>query len=416
MLQNSFGVQLSYASVDRGDGTDPRAQAHEILSRLRVPAGIQDAASEWGERDEAVVEVPLTDDGHVLTLSDDDRIETNLTSGDLKAAFTEHGLTLWLNTDYDADNDLDAETTSIDDVPVEESGVCSDDDVTPMNSALFAASTVHVASFSHRGPGTARFLATMRRTEVTYSESEEWSLQQFNTSEPAGFGGNLKAELPVVELNRADSIVWFEVTASKDGAIPFWPEAERGTVPVLDLEAITVPETAEICRRLLAEGDGSHDELLQIARAVPLDVDAAHRALMAESLGGVVGAEARQRAFVAAFGVPTNLVEAAVDGVASGPQQRFLPVGWGTMLRESVIAGLGEGTPLTRRHRPINRLVEAFQNRPALAAGLLLAELIAGGFAVSRLRGTGRFIGFALLSDAVIDATILITRIRRSRQ
>ncbi|MFP3344636.1 hypothetical protein R0J87_19355, partial [Halomonas sp. SIMBA_159] len=80
MLQNSFGIQLSYASVDRGDGSDPRPSARDILSLLRVPAGMRDATATWDDREEAVLAIPVTDDGHVLTLSEEDTVESTLST------------------------------------------------------------------------------------------------------------------------------------------------------------------------------------------------------------------------------------------------------------------------------------------------------------------------------------------------
>lgn len=407
MLQNSFGVRLSYASVDRGDGSDPRPAAQEILSELRIPAGLRDATAEWADAaQEAVLSIPVTDDGRVLTLSAEDRIESTLTAGELRAVFQEHGLTLWLDVEVDGDA-----VGSLDDT----GGVLDDADESDavIDPELFETFTVQVSAFSHRGPAVARILATALRTTVAHRESGEWSLQQFETAEPTGAWVSSRAELPVIELNRTDSSAWFEVTVGNGGPIPFWPEAERDTRAVLDLDAIRVPETAEIYRRLLAEGDGSRDELLEVAASVVLDVDAAHRALMPEALGGVVGAEARQRAFVSAFGVAPDLIDAAFARDAGGAERRFLPVGWWTALRETAIAGMGELTALTRRQRPFARLVDAVRRRPLLGLALTVGELVAGLWATSRLRGGGRFLGVLLVIDAVIDASIWITRIRR---
>ncbi|MFK3676109.1 hypothetical protein ACI2IP_00170 [Microbacterium sp. NPDC090218] len=408
MLQNSFGVHLSSASVDRGDGSDPRATAQEVLARLRVPAGLRDATQEWGDREEAVLAVPVTDDGHVLTLTEEDGIASTLTAGELRAAFREQGLVLWLDVEVDpADDAGEAEDVAAEDEPD------ADDAIDP---SLFAFPSVQVSAFSHRGPGVARILASMRRMAVDHQESGEWSLQQFVTADPTGEWVTSKAELPVIELNRIDSGAWIEVTAGKGGPIPFWTDAERDTRPVLDIEAIRVPETAEICRRLLAEGDGSRDELLEIAAAVTLDVDAAHRALMPEALGGVVGSEARQRAFLAAFGVAPDLIDAAYGDGIVGAGRRFLPVKPWTALRETAIAGFGELTPLTRRGRPFARISEAIRRRPAVGLALSLAEFTAGTWLTSRVRGRGRFLGVLLVIDALIDLAIWIARIRRSRQ
>lgn len=418
MLQNSFGVHLSFASVDRGDGSDPRETAHDILFRLRVPAGLRDAGSAWGDREEAAFGIPVTDDGRVLTLSEDDLIETTLSAQELKLAFHEHGLMLWMDVGGDEAAD------GIDHLESVEEVVHADEEMFPAeleadsssDPALFAAHTVKVSAFSHRGPGMARVLASARGITVDHRESGDWSLQQFETSEPTGHWVGSKAELPLIELNRADTGAWFEVTVGSGGPIPFWTEAERDTRAVLDIEAIRVAETAEIYRRLLTEGDGSRDDLLEISAVVALDVDAAHRALLPEALGGVVGAEARQRAFVSAFGVPSGLIDAAVhaESAVAGAVRRFSPVGWWPALRETAIAGVGEFTPLTRRGRLLSRAADALRRRPSLGLALTFGELAAGVWAVSRWRGTGRALGVVIVIDAVIDTTIWLSRLRRN--
>lgn len=416
MLQNSFGIQLSYASVDRGDGSDPRPSARDILSLLRVPAGMRDATAAWDDREEAVLAIPVTDDGHVLTLSEEDTVESTLSTGELKTAFEAEGLTLWLDVDEDEAFGFDAVEELVDELIDDSAEVGAEEsEDAAIESALFAASAVRVSAFSHRGPAIARMLAAVHGTAVDHRESGDWSLQRFETSEPSGAWVSSKAELPVIELNRADAAVWFEVAVGSGSPIPFWTEAERDTRPVLDIDAIRVPETAEIYRRLLTEGDGSRDELLEIAAAVDLDVDAAHRALIPEALGGVAGAEDRQRAFLAAFGISTDLIDAAFGRASTGADRRFLPMGWWPTLRETAIAGLGELTPLTRRERPLARIGDALRRRPA--AGLLLSvgELGAGLWVASRSRGAGRALGVLLVVDAVVDAAIWVTRIRRSR-
>ncbi|WP_226532488.1 hypothetical protein [Microbacterium paraoxydans] len=414
MLQNSFGVHLSAASVDRGDGSDPRSQAHDILAGLRVPAGVRDAGDEWDDHSEALLAIPVTDDGQVLTLTGEDRIATTLSVTDLREAFRAQGLSLWLESGIDPDDD-GLETEDLDDL-VDENGEEDPEEVEDELDSPFVLPTVRVCAFSHRGPAVARLLSSMRRMAVDHQESGEWSLQQFETSEPTGDWTTSRAELPVIELNRVDGDAWIEVTAPKGGPIPFWIDAERGTRPVLDLEAIRVPETLEICRRLLAEGDGSRDELLEIAATVRLDVDAAHRALMPESLGGVVGAEARQRAFLAAFGIAPDLIDAAFDGRVARPNRRFLPLGPWATLRETAIAGVGEFTALTRRDRPIARLGQAVRRRPTVGLSLALAEFGAGMWLTSRASGRGKSVGVLLVVDALIDVAIWITRIRRGRQ
>lgn len=410
MLQNSFGVHISSASVDRGDGSDPRAQAHDILAGLRVPAGVRDAEDEWDDHSAALLAIPVTDDGQVLTLTEEDRIASTLSAADLREAFRAQGLTLWLEAEADLDDDGLVE----DPAALEDEEILEDEE--DADTSPFALPTVQVCAFSHRGPAVARLLSSIRRMVVDHQESGEWSLQQFETSEPTGDWTTSRSELPVIELNRVDSDAWIEVTAPKGGPIPFWVDAERGTRPVLDIEAIRIPETAEICRRLLTEGDGSRDELLELAAMVRLDVDAAHRALMPEPLGGVVGAEARQRAFLAAFGIAPDLIEAAFGGQTARPSRRFLPLGPWATVRETAIAGVGEFTALTRRDRPLARLGDAIRRRPVVGIALSLAEFTAGMWLTSRTRGGGRSFGVLLVVDALIDVAIWITRIRRGRQ
>ncbi|GGM45458.1 hypothetical protein [Microbacterium saperdae] len=425
MLQNSFGVHVSYASVDRGDGSDPRATAISILSRLRVPAGLRDATGEWGEQQEAVLAIPVTDDGHVLTLSADDRVEQSLTAAELRAAFHAQQLTLWLDADGDLDTASDLDTVSDGDSDADDDAQAADGSVPQadterealIEAGAFDLPTVRVSTFSHRGPAVARILATALGVPVDHCESGDWSLQRLETSDPTGYWVTSRADLPLVELNRAESASWFVVTTDGGGgAVPFWTDAERDTRAVLDIDAITVPETAEIYRRLLTEGDGSRDELLEVAAKVPLDVDAAHRALIPEALGGVIGERARQRAFIAAFDVPSDLIEAAFDDSAAPVGRRFVPVGWWTAMRETAIAGWGEVTSLTRRQRPIARLADAVRRRPGWGLALTVGELAAGVWAMSRPRGAVKGVGVLLVIDGLIDAAIWVTRIRRSRR
>lgn len=410
MLQNSFGVHVSYASVDRGDGSDPRPAAVGILARLRVPAGLRDATGEWNDHQEAVLAIPVTDDGHVLTLSADDRVEQSLTAGELRAAFHEQHLTLWL--------DVDGDLATLSDEDADESALPTEvESEALLGAGAFEAPAVRVSTFSHRGPAVARILATTLGVPVDHCESGDWSLQRLETSDPTGYWVTSRGDLPLVELNRAESASWFIVTTDAGGgAVPFWTDAERDTRAVLDIDAIRVPETAEIYRRLLSEGDGSRDELAEIAARFTLDVDAAHRALMPESLGGVVGQRERQRAFIAAFGVPSDLIDAAFDDSAAPAGRRFVPVGWGTALRETAIAGMGEVVSLTRRSRPLARLAAGLRRRPVWALALTLSELGAGVWAMSRPRGAVKGLGALLVIDALIDMTIWIARIRRGRR
>lgn len=348
-----------------------------------------------------MLSVPLTDDGAVLTLSPQDTIETALSMDDLEAALAEEGLVL-----------------ATDDGFLETSAAVDEGEPEPRSeiaTASFELPTVQVSVFSHRGPAVARILASVGRMTVDHRESGEWSLQQFETSEPSGGWTTSAADHPVIELNRADAAVWFEVTAAGRRPVAFWPDEERDTRPVLDVEAIRVPETAEIYRRLLTEGYGSRDELQEIADTVRVDVDAAHRAVIPEALGGVVGAEDRQRAFLAAFGVAPDLIDVVFGGAAAPAGRRFTPMRWWPLVRETVIAGVGEFTPLTRRSRPLARWGDAVRRRPLWGLALALGEFAVGVALTSRGRGAARPLGVLLVIDAVIDGVIWITRIRRSR-
>lgn len=406
MLQNSFAVQLSYASVDRSDGSDPRPAARDIFTRLRVPAGVRDAAAQWSDQHEAVVLIPVTDDGHVLALTDEDTIVTELTTVRLREEFATAGLTLWLDIgDVDAiDDDVDA--------PAFESGE-DESDVDSDDAELLEISPIEVASFSRRGPAVARALAQANGTSAEYLESGTWSLVRFSSDEPTGDWLTIKAELPVIEVNRAESgDAWIEVTTS-GGVVPFWLDAERGTESVLDLDAITVPATAEICRRLLSEGDGNRDELAEVATHTRVNVEQAHRALVAEAFGGIVGTRERQQAFLAAFGIPDDLIDAGLDGDTALAARRFEPRGWLSTVGETLIDGTYALTPLTRRDRPLARASQELLRRPLLAAALSTVELVLG-LAVSRVRGGGRVVGILLIIDAVTD--LLITAMRRMRR
>lgn len=413
---NNFGVQLSHASVDRGDGADPRAQTRDILTRLRVPAGLLDADAAWGEpQQEAVVTIPVTDTGQVLTLTDDDAVDTTLTVQQLRDAFTAAGLTLWLQSGDGCCDDGCRDA----DAGVESGAVGTGDSEEPdalrgslFDPASFDAPPVRISVFSHRGPFAGRIVAQLNGLHVDHVESGSWSLLRFLSEDPTSVGVATKAELPVIELNRVDGGGdWLEVTTN-GGVHHFWPGAERHTVPVLDLDTITVPETAEICRRLLSDGDGSRDELAEVAVHSRVDVAGAHRALQPEALGGVVGANERHRAFLAAFGIPDDLIDAALEDETALAVQGFAPTGWPAVLRETMIDGVSAMTPLTRRDRPLARLLTAIRRRPMFGAALSVAEF-ALGLAASRSRGVGRVLGILMIVDAVIDLMIVSARLRR---
>lgn len=434
MSDVSFGVQLSFASVDRGDGSDPREDARRILTQHRVPAAIREATGPWGDDEqEAVVLVPVTDDGRVLTLTDDDGLSTELTAAALRSAFEAEGLRLWLSGDDESDvfeddaSDADVEL-STEDLPegvelLEDLDEAAADDLSDEGVWIDGdvdLEPVRVASFSRRGAAFARVTAQLVGAPVEHVEHGTWSLMRYATTE-TGVGLPIsKAEGPLVELNRpVGGGDWVEVTvAGAPFAVPFWIDAERDTMPIFHPDEITQPSTAEIIRRLLTEGDASRDELEDLARGSRIDVDSAHRALVAESLGGVVGSDARVRAFLSAVGVPAQLVELALsdaDDASDVTAETFVPRGWGRMLGEVAVDGWASATPLTKRERPLVRLSQALRKRPLLGMALTVGELTAGLALASRTRGLGRAFGVLLVIDAIADAAIWLVRLRRGR-
>lgn len=430
---NSFGVQLSYASVDRGDNSDPRERTRELLVEHRVLGAIRDATAEWGDSDDAVVLIPVTDDGRVLTLTATDTIESVLTGTELRAAFDAAGLNLWLSSGADADepsrDDVEDSTEpgAIDAALeiADESDIGSEPDfdeefTDDFDPADFEAEPVQVASFSRRPLTSARLLAQANRTQVEHVEVDGWSLQSYRTTETTDEWSSSVAERPSIELNRvaAPGASWVDVTVGglTAGPVPFWVDAERDTQPVLDLAAITVPETVEVYRRLLTEGDGSRDDLQELAERCELDVDAAHAALTAEALGGVIGEEARLRTFLAAFGLPDVLVEVALTGDTNTVETAVIePRGWLNALGEMAVDGYVATIPLSRRERPVPRLARWLGQRPLLSMAASVGELVAGAFGASRLRGVGRAVGVLLIIDAVADLVLWIVRLRRAR-
>ena len=408
-MPDEFGVRVSYASVDRGDRSDPRPAARDVLSTLRVLAAVRDAAAPWHEDAEALLVIPLTDDGAVLTLSADDTIVTTLSVDALRAAFADAGLRLGFAADGPAAEippgfeEFEAEFADASGAETEH--VESADGLEPM--------PVQVAAFSHRGPAVARLLAEANRTTVAHIEEGDWSLQRFRTADPTAGWVSSNAELPVIEVNRTDAgDTWIEVSAGS-GTVPFWPDAERDTQPVLDLDVITVPESAEVYRRLLTEGDGGRDELIELATLTSLDVDAAHGALIAEALGGVVGTAERRRAFLAAFGIPDALIDRAFDAADEPDVRRFEPVGWPRAVWGTLVAGLGELTPLTRRNTLFARAAAAIRRRPALGLALSAGELTFGLWAAGRLRGAAKGVGVLAIIDSFGGIAVWVARLRR---
>ncbi len=392
---------------------------------------MRDVTAPWVDGQEAVVEIAVTDEANVLTLSEQDTIETTLAAADLRAAFEAEGMTLWLSVDDDVDDveswgaDADGDPVGVDE-PADPDE--ADFDVEELEAAgleeRFETQPVRVAAFSHRGTLGARFLAEATGGAVDYVESGTWSLWRYATAESTDSLASEKAEEPVIELNFVDGVAdWIDVHVSGLGgfAVPFWPQAERDTQTVIDLDTITVPETREVYRRLIVEGDGTRDELAEIAARVTLDVEAAHRALIPESLGGLAGADARVRAFLEAFRVPAALIELALAEPDASPadnaqgHQRIEPQGWARGIGEAIVGGYGEMLPLTRRDRWDARLSRRLRANPPLAAALAVGELALGVFSTSKLRGGWKSIGILLIIDAVGDLIVSAVRARRRR-
>lgn len=434
MPELEFSVHVSYAGVDRGDGTDPRPDSLALLRELRVLAALRDASAEWTDADEeAALLIAVSDDGGVLTLTADDTITRGLRVAELRERFATAGLTLWLDDPADGGEDalfgdvdtVLAEAAQESEALLEEEAVFDEDpdagellDEADLEE-LFAPTPVRVREFSHRGPVEARVRATLAAAEVDYAEVGEWSLYAFASSESTSVWPPAKAEGPVIVLNLPeDGDPWVEVTPP--GVLAnsgyFWPNAERDTRPVLDIDAITVPAAAETYRMLLAEGDGTRDELIALAERCALDVDAAHAALRAEALGGVEGADARIRAFLRAFRVPAPLIDAAMSDAGTSvlaDARRFAPKRWLHTLGDILVGGLYETIPLTRRERPLARAVRAVRKNPALGLAIAVAELAVGLVLTAVLRGGWKALGIALIADATGDLAVLWARARR---
>lgn len=239
-------------------------------------------------------------------------------------------------------------------------------------------------------------------------------MYDYRTGQPHVALTNGRADLPVIEVNRPEyGEAWVEVTAPNGATAMVWPNAEQHTRPVLDLDAIEVPESAEVYRRMLTEADGIGDELIELGMGAAIDLDAARRACLPEILGGVVGADERLRAFVAAFDVPVALIEAGLGEQTTG--RRFVARGWGRTLVDFFVAGMGETTALTRRDRPVARFSRFVRKRPLVGISIAVAELTAG-VAFTRTRSRiGRGMGILLIIDAIADLAIWVVRLRRRR-
>jgi len=418
----AFHVQ--YAAVESRAETDAVRAAERILRAERVLAALRDDAA-----DETLVLIPVTDTGAIVALDDAGALRFDLTAGRLRELFAADGLTLHLEHPDAHLDELDAELDDefgdafeeLDDDAVFDQTVLTDDlagfgmpgDGDDLPDDAFAVEPVRVAEFSHRGPWAARITAQILQTEVEYAEHAAWSLYRYGTDQPHMLITGGRADGTVIELNLPQhGEAWVEVTTPGGRTGMFWPNAERLTRPVLDLDAIGHEASAVLYRRMLSELDGTRDELRALSFGTSLDEGAAHCACLPEALGGTVGEDERLRGFVAAFGVPAELIDRAMREESEG-ERSFAPRGWMPVAGELLVGGIDEMTPLTRRDRPLARLAHALRQRPLLGMALSTAELTAG-LALSRGRSrTGRVIGVLAVIDAVADLAIWVVRLRR---
>ncbi|MEJ1087247.1 hypothetical protein WDU99_02825 [Microbacterium sp. Mu-80] len=420
MSAEQIAFQVTYASVDSGDGADPTAAAEHILRDERVLAAVRGF-----DGDETVLLIPVTDGGEIVALDADDRLRFDLTAHRLQELFDDAGLSLHLGFDDDAFETVDAELDEqfgdafeqLDDSaasPDDMTGFGVLDDDAEFDDELFAPEPVRVAEFSRRGPWGARLTAQILSTPVDHLEVGTWSLYRYSTDQPhmAVSGGT--ADGPIIEVNLpAEGDAWVEITSPRGRTAMVWPNAEQHTRPVLEIDAIAVAESAEVYRRMLAEADGTRDELEALRMGDAIDVDAAQRACMPEALGGTVGEGERLRAFIAAFGVPQTLIGAGLDDASTG--RRFAPRGWWRTVGDLLVGGFVETTPLTRRDRPLPRFARFLRKRPLLGASISTAEL-AAGVALGRSRSRlVRGLGVLIVIDAVADLVIWTVRMLHRR-
>ncbi|PKI92144.1 hypothetical protein CW368_04745 [Actinomycetales bacterium SN12] len=414
MSEEQIAFHVSYASVESPAGDDPTAVASDLLRSERVLA-----ASRGFDGDEAVYLIPVTESGDVVALGTDDRLRFDLNAIALQQIFEKAGLTLHLGASDDALEEVDQELD-------EEFGAAFEqlDDPAAASEDLggfgmpdsgdddgFAVEPVRVAEFSRRGPWGARITAQLTGVDVDYVEAGTWSLYCYATGQSHGAVSSGSADEPIIEVNLPQhGEVWVEVTAGGCTGM-FWPNIQRFTEPVLDLEAIAVPESAEVYRRMLLEADGAGDELRGLRLGDALDIEAATQACAPEALGGTVGETERIRTFVAAFGVPATLVTAGIDGDAAG--RRFSARGWPRTVADLAVGGITEVTALTRRERPLARAARFLRERPTLGAAIGVAELTAGIAATRTRSGAVRGLGALMIVDAIVDLVIWVQRSRR---
>lgn len=424
MTAEQIAFHVQYASVDAQGAGDPVPAAERILRSERVLAAVRDGSGE-----ESVLLIPITEDGAVVAADAEGVLRFDLSAERLRELFAAEGLTLWLDhpdgldeLDADLDEEFGEAFEDLDDDVLDGTARTDDPagfgmpgDADDLPDDVFEVEPVRVAEFSRRGPWAARIIAQLLRTEVAYAEEGTWSLYRYDTDRPHMVLTGGPADGAVVEINIPhDGDAWVEVTTPGGRTGMFWPNAERSTRAVLDVDGIGTPATAEVYRRVLTELDGTLDELRELSVGVRIDVDLAHRACMPESVGGIAGEQARLHSFAEAFGVPAELVARGLAAEADDDAtHRFAPRGWLPLAGDILVGGVSEMTPLTRRGRPLARLARALRERPLLGAAVSTGEL-AAGLAMTRSRSRfGRVLGVLAIVDAIGDLVIWAVRMRR---
>jgi hypothetical protein len=415
-----IAFQVTYTSVEAGDGSDPTSAVERILADERVLAAVREFDGEA-----VIALIPVTESGDVVALDADGRLRFDLSESALVALFAAEGLILHLGYEDDGLDDVDAELEDeygeafeqLDepaDEPDDLAGFGMPEDADGLEDDLFAPEPVRVAEFSRRAVWAARLTAQLLDTDVDYLEDGTWSAYRYRTDRAHGAISGGRADGPIIEVDIPQhGDAWVEVTSSHGRSAMFWPNAEQHTRPVLDIDAIEMPESAELYRRMLLEADGTREELAELGMGSAIDAAAALRACIPEALGGIVGTDARLRAFVTAFGVPESLV---ADGLReAGAGRRVTARGWMPMLGSVLVGGLPEVLPLTQRGSVLARSGRMLRKRPMLHAALSVGELSAG-VALSRGRpALGRGLGILLVIDAVVDLAVLWVRLFRRR-
>lgn len=416
MSAEQIAFQVTYASVEAGDGSDPTSAVERLLVDQRVLAAVREFDGEA-----LTVLLPVTEGGDIVALDAGGRLRFDLSESGLVVLFAAENLTLHLGYAEDGLGDVDAaldeefgEAFEQLDEPTDEPDELAGFGMPEGGDELFEAEPVRVAEFSRRAPWAARLTAQLLDTDVDYLEVGTWSVYRYRTERVHGAISGGRADGPIIEVNVPQhGDAWVEVTSPRGRSAMFWPNAEQHTRPVLDIDAIETPESAELYRRMLVEADGTREELAELGMRGAIDADIAQRACMPESLGGIVGADARLSAFVGAFGVPESLVSAGLAEAGAG--RRFMPRGWLPMIGSVLMGGVAEVTPLTRRGTLLSRASRVLRKRPMLQGALGVGEL-AAGVALSRSRsGLGRGLGILLVIDALADLVILWARLFRRR-